>query len=52
MVKTKRSSRVMPNTEPRSMDHAVTWFKEYEAPRGVGRERDGSVSLWFHGEPE
>lgn len=27
----------------------MTWFRESEAPRGRCRERDGSISLWFHG---
>ena len=39
----------MPDTEPKSMEHAISWFKQYEVPRGVGMERDGSMSLWFHG---
>lgn len=40
----------MPDTEPKSMEHAIDWFKEYEVPKGVGLERNGSVCLWFHGE--
>lgn len=26
------------------------WFNDNEAPKGVGKEKDGSISIWFHGE--
>lgn len=45
----KRSSRVQPDTQPKSIEHAISWFKDYEAPKAVGKELDGSISLWFHG---
>lgn len=45
----RRSSVVLPGTRPKTQDHVVTWFRESEAPRGRCRERDGSISLWFHG---
>lgn len=43
------SSFVARDTKPKSIDHAIQWFREQEAPKGVGRESDGSISLWFHG---
>ena len=43
------SSFVAKDTKPKSIDHAIKWFREQEAPKGVGRESDGSISLWFHG---
>lgn len=45
----KRASIVLPGTQPKSLSHARRWFRETEAPKGVGREKDGSVSVWFHG---
>lgn len=39
----------MPGTQPKTMEHAVDWFKVYEKPKGVGQELDGSICLWFHG---
>ena len=27
----------------------IRWFREDEIPRGVALEKDGSISLWFHG---
>lgn len=49
-IRLKKSSRPSPGTHPKSMSHTVSWFKEFEAPKGVGRELDGTISLWFHGE--
>ena len=46
----RRSSVVLPDTTPKSPGHVVSWFREREAPRGHCRERDGTVSIWFHGE--
>lgn len=43
------ASFVEKDTKPKSMDHAIRWFQEQEVPKGVGRELDGSISLWFHG---
>lgn len=45
----KKSSCVMPGTQPKTMEHAVDWFKVYEKPKGVGQELNGSICLWFHG---
>lgn len=45
----KMSSFVEIDSTPRSADHVVAWFKEVEAPKGVGKETDGSISIWFHG---
>lgn len=39
-----------PGTQPRTTAHAVRWFREHEAPKGMGKEKDGSISVWFHGE--
>ena len=36
-------------TRPKTMEHAIRWFKENEQPKGVGMDIDGTVSLWFHG---
>ena len=43
------SSFAAPGTAPISPAHAIRWFREVEAPKGVGREKDGSISPWFHG---
>jgi hypothetical protein len=45
----RRSSIFEPGTRPKTLDHVVTWFRVREAPRGHCRERDGTISLWFHG---
>ena len=45
----KQSSFVRPGTVPKSTSHVISWFNKNEAPKGVGRERDGSFSIWFHG---
>ena len=45
----RRSSIFEIGTRPKTLDHVVTWFREKEAPRGRCRERDGTISLWFHG---
>ena len=45
----RRSSVFEPGTRPKTLDHVVTWFREKEAPRGRCREKDGTISLWFHG---
>ena len=46
---TRQSSIVLPGTRPKTPTHVVAWFRETEAPRGHCRERDGTISLWFHG---
>ena len=47
----RQTSFVQPgDTRPKSMSHAIRWFKEYEIPKGVGKDKDGCISLWFHGE--
>ena len=38
-----------PETRPKTMDHAIRWFKENEKPKGIGMDLDGTISLWFHG---
>ncbi len=38
-----------PETRPKSMEHAIRWFKEHEKPKGVGMDLDGTISFWFHG---
>lgn len=43
------ASFVSKGTKPKTIQHAIEWFQETEAPKGVGREPDGSISLWFHG---
>ena len=43
------ASFVSSDTTPKSAAHVVDWFRDIEAPKGVGRERDGSISIWFHG---
>ena len=45
----RQSSIMLPGTRPKTHDHVVTWFRENEAPRGRCKEKDGSISLWFHG---
>ena len=45
----RQSSIFLPGTRPKSLEHVVVWFREKEAPRGQCRERDGTISLWFHG---
>lgn len=45
----KYASFVAKDTKPKTIDHAVKWFQENEVPKGVGKEGDGSISLWFHG---
>lgn len=45
----KMSSFVQIDSTPKSADHVVAWFKEIEGPKGVGKEADGSISIWFHG---
>lgn len=46
----RQTSFVQPgDTRPKSMYHAIRWFKEYEIPKGVGKDKDGCISLWFHG---
>ena len=45
----KQSSFVRPGTVPKSTSHVISWFNKSEAPKGIGRERDGSFSIWFHG---
>lgn len=46
----RKTSVIQPGTKPKSFSKVVNWFRENEAPRGVGKERDGSISIWFHGE--
>ena len=46
----KRSSFADPGTQPKTPGHVVKWFQDAEAPRGVGMEKDGSISIWFHGQ--
>ena len=43
------SSFAIPGTAPSTPADAIRWFREVEAPKGVGREKDGSISPWFHG---
>lgn len=45
----RMASFVSSDTTPKSAAHVVDWFRDIEAPKGVGRERDGSISIWFHG---
>ena len=45
----RKSSVLLPGTTPKTFVNVVRWFKESEAPRGVGKEKDGSISVWFHG---
>ena len=40
---------IQPGTAPKTFKNVVRWFQENEAPRGVGKEEDGSISVWFHG---
>lgn len=46
----KMTSFVQIDSTPKSAAHVVKWFKNIEAPKGVGKESDGSISVWFHGE--
>ena len=48
----KQSSFVKPGTVPKSSAHVTSWFNDNEAPKGTGKEKDGSISVWFHGECE
>lgn len=45
----KMTSFVQEDSTPKSSAHVVNWFKKIEAPKGVGKESDGSISIWFHG---
>ena len=45
----RQTSFAARDTKPKSMYHAIKWFKETQVPIGVGKEQDGSVCLWFHG---
>lgn len=45
----RQSSIILPGTRPKTQGHIVTWFRETEVPGGSCRERDGTISLWFHG---
>ena len=45
----RKSSVLQPGTAPKTFTNVVRWFQENEAPRGVGKEKDGSISVWFHG---
>lgn len=44
------TSFVQRDSTPKTAQHVVRWFNDVEAPKGVGKERDGSISVWFHGE--
>ncbi len=46
------TSFVEKDSTPKTPAHVVNWFKTTEAPKGVGKERDGSISVWFHGKPD
>ena len=46
----RKTSTVQAGTKPKTLSNVVRWFLENEAPRGVGKESNGSVSIWFHGE--
>ena len=46
------TSFVQIDSTPKSAAHVVSWFKNAEAPKGVGKESDGSISIWFHGMDE
>ncbi|KAL5457707.1 hypothetical protein EMCRGX_G034994 [Ephydatia muelleri] len=46
---TRKTSVVYRGTAPKSQAHVINWFRENEAPKGVGQENDGSISIWFHG---
>lgn len=48
-ISLKKSSLPGPGTHPKTLSHVITWFKDFEVPKGVGRELDGTISLWFHG---
>ncbi len=43
------TSFVQLDSAPKSAEHALKWFNTVEAPKGVGKERDGTISVWFHG---
>lgn len=45
----RRSSFAQEDSAPKSAVHALKWFNTVEAPKGVGKERDGTISVWFHG---
>ncbi len=45
----KMTSFVEADSTPKSATHVVRWFKNVESPKGVGKEIDGSISVWFHG---
>ena len=46
----RKVSTIQPGTAPKTFMNVVRWFQENEAPKGVGKEKDGSISVWFHGE--
>ena len=46
----RKTSTVQAGTKPKTLSNVVRWFLENEAPKGVGKESDGSISIWFHGE--
>ena len=48
-IRIKKPSLPTPGTQPMNVSNIVTWFKDFEVPKGVGRELDGTISLWFHG---
>ena len=48
-LRLKKSTLPSKDTQPTSMSHAIAWFKNFEVPKGIGRELDGTISLWFHG---
>ena len=45
----KMSSFVEKDSVPKLAVNVVRWFNTVEAPKGVGKECDGTISVWFHG---
>jgi len=45
----KMSSFIQRDSVPKSALHVVRWFSTEEARKGVGKESDGTISVWFHG---
>lgn len=45
----KMTSFVQIDSTPRSAAFVVRWFNSIESPKGMGKESDGTISVWFHG---